>query len=183
VAKFAIDRAGAALVIVDVQERLAAVMDQRRKVIGNCLRLIEGAKTLGMPVVVTEQYPKGLGPTEKELRGALPVYEPVEKISFSCCGEPKFMEAVSQLGRKKIILAGMETHVCVLQTCIELLNAAYSVHLVRDAVCSRTRDNWLTGIGMMRDAGAVVTSTETVLFQLVGEAGSPEFKAISKLVK
>ena len=93
-AKFAIDRADTALVIVDVQERLAAVMDQRRKVVGNCRRLIEGAKILGMPVVVTEQYPRGLGPTEEELRGALPVYEPVEKISFSCCGEPKFMDAV-----------------------------------------------------------------------------------------
>jgi nicotinamidase-related amidase len=183
VAKFAIDRADAALVIVDVQERLAAVMDQRRKVIGNCRRLIEGAKILGLPVVVTEQYPKGLGPTEEELRGALPAYDPIEKISFSCCGEPKFMESVSALGREKIILAGMETHVCVLQTCIELLSGAYGVHLVRDASCSRTRDNWLTGIGMMRDAGAVVTSTETVLFQLLAEAGSPEFKAVSKLVK
>jgi nicotinamidase-related amidase len=93
------------------------------------------------------------------------------------------MESVSALGREKIILAGMETHVCVLQTCIELLNGAHGVHLVRDASCSRTKQNWLTGIGMMRDAGAVVTSTETVLFQLVGEAGSPEFKAVSKLVK
>jgi nicotinamidase-related amidase len=182
-AKFAIDRVDTTLVIVDVQERLAAVMDQRRKVVGNCRRLIEGAKILGMPVVVTEQYPRGLGPTEEELRGALPVYEPVEKISFSCCGEPKFMDTVAGLGKKKIILAGMETHVCVLQTCIELLNAAFSVHLVRDAVCSRTKDNWLVGIGMMRDAGAVISSTETVLFQLLGGAGTEEFKSISRLVK
>ena len=182
-AKFAIDRVDTALVIVDVQERLAAVMDQRRKVIGNCRRLIEGAKILGMPVVVTEQYPRGLGPTEEELRGALPAFEPVEKISFSCCGEPKFMDAVGALGRKKIILAGMETHVCVLQTCIELLNGAFSVHLVRDAVCSRTKENWLVGVGMMRDAGAVISSTETLLFQLLGEAGTEEFKAISRLVK
>jgi nicotinamidase-related amidase len=183
VAKFAIDRGDAALVIVDVQERLAAVMDQRRKVIENCVRLVEAAKILGMPVVVTEQYPRGLGPTEEKLRGALPVYEPVEKLSFSCCGEPKFMEAVTTLGRKKIILAGMEAHVCVLQTCIELLNAAYSVHLIQDAVCSRTKENWLVGVGMMRDAGTVVSSTETVLFQLLGKAGTEEFKAISKLVK
>ena len=182
-AKFAIDRVDTTLVIVDVQERLAAVMDQRRKVVGNCRRLIEGAKILGMPVVVTEQYPRGLGPTEEELRGALPVYEPVEKISFSCCGEPKFMDTVAGLGKKKIILAGMETHVCILQTCIELLNAAFSVHLVRDAVCSRTKDNWLVGIGMMRDAGAVISSTETVLFQLLGGAGTEEFKSISRLVK
>ena len=93
------------------------------------------------------------------------------------------MDAVTGTGRKKIILAGMETHVCVLQTCIELLNAAFRVHLVRDAVCSRTKDNWLVGVGMMRDAGAVISSTETVLFQLLGEAGTEEFKSVSRLVK
>ena len=180
---FTLDRAETALVVVDVQERLAAVMEHRQKVLDNCRRLIEGAKVLDIPVAVTEQYPKGLGPTEEELRGILLSYEPFEKLTFSCCGDPAFMESVEALGRKKIILAGMETHVCVLQTGLDLLREGYGVHLVRDAVCSRSKDNWLTGVELMRDAGAVVTSTETVLFQLLGKAGTDEFRAVSKLVK
>ena len=158
-------------------------MDQKEKVVGNCRRLIEGAGILEMPVAVTEQYSKGLGPTEEELRGALPVYEPIEKISFSSCDAPKFMEAAALRARRTVVLAGMETHVCVLQTCLDLLKTGVRVHLVRDAVCSRAKENWLTGIGIMRDAGAVITSTETVLFQLLGKAGTAEFKAISRLVK
>ena len=169
--------------MVDVQERLAAVMDQREKVLDNCRRLIEGAQILDVPIAVTEQYPKGLGPTEEELRGALLSCEPFEKITFSCCGEPSFTSALESLGRRTIILAGMETHVCVLQTALDLLRGGYGVHLVRDAVCSREKENWITGLEMMRDAGAVVTSTETVLFQLLVKAGTGEFKAVSKLVR
>jgi nicotinamidase-related amidase len=169
--------------VVDVQERLAAVMDRKEQVLDNCRRLIEGAKILDVPIAVTEQYPKGLGPTEEELRGALLSYEPFEKLTFSCCGEPSFTSALESLGRRTIILAGMETHVCVLQTALDLLRGGYGVHLVRDAVCSREKENWITGVDLMRDAGAVITSTETVLFQLLGKAGTEEFKAISKLVK
>jgi nicotinamidase-related amidase len=182
-AGFSIDRAKAVLVVVDVQERLAAVMDQRQKVIANCRRLVEGAAILGVPAIVTEQYPKGLGPTEEELRGTLSSCTPVVKLSFSCCGEPAFMERLEAIDRRKVILCGMETHVCVLQTCLDLLREGFDVHLASDASCSRSRENWLTGIEMMRDAGAVITSTETVLFQLLREAGTVEFKAISKLVK
>ena len=180
---FTLDRAETALVLVDVQERLAVVMEERQQVLDNCRRLIEGAKILDLPVAVTEQYPKGLGPTEEELRGVLLSYEPFEKITFSCCGEPGFNSALEALGRKKILLAGMETHVCVLQTGLDLLRQGYGVHLVRDAVCSRDEENRITGLDLMRDAGAVITSTETVLFQLLGRAGTDEFKSISKLVK
>lgn len=158
-------------------------MDRKEQVLDNCRRLIEGATILDVPIAVTEQYPKGLGPTEEELRGALLSYEPFEKLTFSCCGEPSFTSALDALGRRTIILAGMETHVCVLQTALDLLRGGYGVHLVRDAVCSREKENWITGVDLMRDAGAVITSTETVLFQLLGKAGSEEFKAISKLVK
>jgi nicotinamidase-related amidase len=180
---FLIDREEAVLVVVDVQERLAAVMDQREKVMANCRRLIEGAKILGIPAIVSEQYSKGLGPTEKDLRGALSSYEPVEKLSFSCCGEPAFMEQIRALDRKKVILCGMETHVCVLQTALGLLREGRDVHLVEDAVCSRSKGNWRTGVEFMRDAGAVITSAETVLFQLLGAAGTDEFKNVSRLVK
>jgi len=138
---------------------------------------------LTIPIVVTEQYPKGLGQTVEEIKSALPVYQPVEKLAFNCCDEPAFLNEVKRLNRKTIILTGMEAHVCVLQTCIGLLHGGFNIHVVSDAVCSRTKGDWKTGIEFVRDAGAVITSTETVLFQLLKVAGTEEFKAISKRIK
>lgn len=177
-------RNDAVLVLVDIQERLASVMGERQKVTTNCLHLIEAARLLEIPIVVTEQYPKGLGPTVEEIKETLPegTYM-VEKLAFGCCDEKRFMDVVSGLGRKKIILAGMEAHVCVLQTCLGLLKNGYGVHLIKDAVCSRKEDDFHTGVEMARDAGAVVSSTEIVLFQLLERAGTEEFKAISKRIK
>jgi nicotinamidase-related amidase len=181
--RFLLTRNEAALLIVDIQERLAAAMKHREAVIRNVLHLIEAARLMDLPVIVTEQYPKGLGHTVEEVRVALPSYEPVEKMSFSCCGEPKFLEAIAAAGRKKLIVAGMETHVCVLQSAVDLMKAGYGVHLGADALCSRFKRNYQLGIEFMRDAGAVITSTETVLFQLLQQAGTEEFKAISKRIK
>jgi nicotinamidase-related amidase len=181
--KFLLNRDEAVLVIVDIQEKLAVVMGEREKVIRNTLHLIDAARLLRIPILVTEQYPKGLGPTVAEIREALPCYEPVEKLAFSCCGEPGFMKALEATGKRKIILCGMETHVCVLQTCIGSLREGYTVHTVRDAICSRSQENFITGIGFMRDAGAVITGTETVLFQLLERAGTEEFKIISRRIK
>lgn len=181
--KFMLDRNNAALVIIDIQERLAVAMDKKDQVVRNNLHLIELAKMLNIPIVVTEQYPKGLGRTLPEIAAALPAYLPIEKISFGCCGEPAFNDQVGRLGRKKLVVTGMETHVCVLQTCVALLQAGYDVHLVTDAVCSRFKANWRSGIEFVRDAGGVLTNTETVLFQLLGAAGTPEFKAISNRIK
>jgi nicotinamidase-related amidase len=181
--KFFLNKDDTLLLIVDIQERLAVVMGERQKVIDNCLHLIEAAKLLGIPVVVTEQYPKGLGPTVGEIKEALPPIIPVEKITFSCCGEPTFLTSLPPMSRKKIILTGMETHVCVLQTSLGLLKQGYAVHVVGDAVCSRSRDNFRTAIEFMRNAGAVITCTETVLFQLLEKAGTEEFKVISKRIK
>ncbi|MCL4476624.1 MAG: hydrolase [Nitrospirae bacterium] len=181
--KFFLSKEDAVLVVVDIQERLAVVMSEREKVVGNCINLIEAAKLMSIPVVLTEQYPKGLGPTVNEIKEALPSYEPVEKLSFSCCGEPSFMTALASKGRKRVILCGMETHVCVLQTCIGCLREGYAVHAVRDAICSRSKENFNIGIDFMRDAGAVITGTETVLFQLLEKAGTEEFKAIVKRIK
>lgn len=181
--KFFLDKDEAVLVIVDIQERLATVMEKRQKVIDNCLHLIEAAKLLHIPIILTEQYPKGIGHTVKEIREALPSYEPIEKITFSCCKGPSFLGSLASTGRKKIILAGMETHVCVLQTCIGLLREGYSVHTVMDAVCSRAEDNFAAGIEFMRAAGAVITCTETALFQLLDKAGTEQFKIISKRIK
>ncbi len=181
--KFFIEKTEVVLVIVDIQERLAAVMSERKKVVENCLHLIELAKLLGIPVLLNEQYPKGLGPTVSEIKDALQPYEPLEKLTFSCCRGPVFPERLAATGRKKILLAGMETHVCVLQTCVGLLKEGYTVHAVSDAICSRTKDNFRTAIEFMRDAGAVITCTEAVLFQLLERAGTEEFKIISKRIK
>lgn len=131
---------------------------------------------LAIPVVLTEQYPKGLGPTVEKIRQALPEHRPLEKLTFSCCDEPTFLDAIRKLNKKTLIVTGMETHICILQTGISLLREGFNVHLVQDAGCSRTKGNW-------RDAGAVITCTETVLFQLLKIAGTEEFKAVSKRIK
>ena len=181
--KFFLTKEDAILVVVDIQERLAAVMSERQKVIGNSLHLIEAAKVLHFPILLTEQYSKGLGPTVPEIKGALPSYEPIEKLMFSCCGEPMFNKSIASTGKRKVILCGMETHVCVLQTCLGLIKEGYTVHVVQDAICSRSKENYRIGVEFMRDAGAVITGTETVLFQLLEKAGTEEFKIISKKIK
>ena len=181
--KYFLTNKDSVLVVVDVQERLAAVMSERQKVIGNSIHLSEAAKVLHFPVLLTEQYPKGLGPTVPEIKEALPLYKPIEKLMFGCCGEPMFMEAIASTRKGRVFLCGMETHVCVLQTCLGLIKEGYIVHVVQDAVCSRSKENYRIGVEFMRDAGAVITGTETVLFQLLEKAGTEEFKAISKRIK
>jgi len=182
--KFFLTKEDAVLVVVDIQERLAVVMTEKEKVLRNVIHLIEAAKLLHIPIILTEQYSKGLGPTVKEIREALPSCEPIEKLAFGCCGEPAFLKTLASTGKKKkIILCGMETHVCVLQTCLGLLKEGYDVHVAGDAVCSRSKENFRAGIELMRDAGAVISGTETVLFQLLEKAGTDEFKTISKRIK
>ncbi len=181
--KFELNGENTVLLIIDIQEKLAVVMKERDKVVKNNLHLIELAKMLGMPVMVTEQYPKGLGATVGELREELPLYRPIEKMTFDCCGQPTFLDRLKEHRKSSVVLTGMETHICVLQTCLGLLRSGINVHLVQDAVCSRTKENWKTGVEFMRGAGAVVTSTETVLFQLLKVAGTEEFKKISKRIK
>ena len=181
--KFSLAKEDALLLIVDIQERLVAAMTEKDRVIANTKHLIEAARLLNFPLLVTEQYPKGLGPTVPELKEALLQSPAIEKLTFSCCGETSFMKAVKNTNRKQIILVGMETHVCVLQTCIDLLSEGYILHVVSDAICSRSDSNYRTALEYMRDAGAVITCTETVLFQLLQKAGSDEFKSISRRIK
>lgn len=180
---FMLDRNDALLLIIDIQERLAAVMSVKDQVLRNVNHLVELCKMADIPVVVTEQYPKGLGRTVPEIRASLPVYQPVEKKTFNCCSEPLFMSEIKRHNRRKIIISGMETHICVLQTCIGLIKEGLAPHIVSDAVCSRTKQNWRRGLELMRDAGGVITCTETALFQLLGVAGTEEFKAVSKMIK
>lgn len=181
--KFFISEHDTALLIIDIQDKLAAAMKHKDQVVNNNLHLIELARLLQIPILVTEQYPRGLGPTLPEIREALPVYEPFEKLAFNCCLEAGFLEKVAALGRKKLILTGMETHICVLQTSLGLIKEGYGVQVVRDGVCSRTKANFQAGITVMDRAGAVITGTETVLFQLLQKAGTEAFKIISKRIK
>jgi len=183
--RFFLDRDKAVLVVIDVQEKLCVAMDHKvlHKLTKNIGILLESAAELGVPVLVTEQYVKGLGATLAELKekaGAAPCYE---KMAFSCCGSPEFVEKLKASGRTQVIVTGMESHVCVLQTVIELREAGFEVHLVKDAVMSRSKQNWLTAVESMTLAGAVPTSTESVVFQLLKVAGSEEFKKLSKLVR
>jgi nicotinamidase-related amidase len=173
-----------ALVVVDVQEKLVKAMDEDiyADLLANTSILVKGFNVLSAPVFATQQYTKGLGETVAELSGD--IKEPaIEKATFSCCGEPDFVEKLKANNIKNVVLTGMETHVCVLQTALDLLEAGYNVHVAADSVCSRSDFNWEMGLGMMEKAGAVITCAETVLFQMLGKAGSPEFKEISKLIK
>jgi nicotinamidase-related amidase len=183
--KFFLDRDKALLVVIDVQEKLCLAMDHKvlHKLTKHIGILLEAAAELKVPVLVTEQYVKGLGATLPELKEKAAAAPCFEKMAFSCCGSVEFVEAVKASGRTQIIITGMETHVCVLQTVIELREAGFEVHLVRDAVMSRSQQNWQTAIEAMTLAGAVPTSTESVLFQLLRVAGTEEFKKLSKLVR
>ena len=181
--KFSIHSQQTAVLIIDIQDRLAAAMPLKDQITNNCLILIEAAKQFQIPVVLTEQYPKGLGRTLDEIQRALPGVDPFEKLSFNCCDEAGFLEKIRGLGKKKLLLAGMETHICILQTALGLLREGFDIQIVRDAVCSRTKTNFKTGLGTLDRAGAVITSTETVIFQLLQKAGSDAFKTLSKLIK
>lgn len=182
--KFWLDAEKALLVVIDVQEKLAPAMDPDlyNQLLLNTNLLIEGFKSLDLPIIATEQYSKGLGHTVADLSGATD-QNCVEKMAFSCCGEDKFMTALEKSGAKQILIAGMETHVCVFQTVLDLLDRGYVVHLVRDAVSSRFKSDYDNALSTAAKAGAVITTTETALFQLVKVAGTDGFKAVSKLVR
>jgi len=182
-----LDRETAVLVVVDVQERLVPAIDKDlyTRSLGNFKIVIEAAGTLGLPIVLTEQYPKGLGRTVPDVLRALEgkAYERIEKVSFSCARDETFLDLIAKTGRRQVVLIGMETHVCVYQTSVDLLNAGYEVFVLDDAVSSRFPHNYQSGIRALRDAGAVVVSTETAVFQLMKVAGTPEFKKISSLIR
>ncbi|TNJ39638.1 hydrolase [Chlorobaculum thiosulfatiphilum] len=171
------------LLVIDIQEKLAPAVFQSDSVIKNTGKLIRASKLLGVPVVHTEQYPKGLGRTVDELKELIGEETPFEKLSFSCCGNDDFMKHLRSLGRNDILVTGMETHVCVYQTCVELLEFGYNVHLVTDGVSSRSEENRTLGIRCIECAGAALTSTEMAIFELLRVAEGDTFKAISKIVK
>jgi isochorismate hydrolase len=182
---FFLERDRAVLVVIDVQEKLCVAMDETvlKQLTKNIGILLESAAELNIPVLVTEQYVKGLGATLPELKEKAATAPCYEKMAFSCCGSAEFVAALNAAGRTQVIITGMETHVCVLQTVIELREAGLDVHIVKDAVMSRSKQNWRTAIKSMTLAGAIPTCTESVLFQLLKVAGTDEFKKLSKLVR
>jgi len=179
---YTLNKDEAVLMIIDIQERLTPAMKYGQKVIDNTKVLISAAKAMNIPIVVTEQYPKGLGKTVEEISAKLNEVTVYEKIKFSACTD-EVNNALSQISRKKIIVTGMETHVCVFQTVRDLLSMGYDVFAAGDCVCSRTKDNYNNGLSLMSEMGAVVTNTETILFDLMKESGTPLFKELSKLIK
>lgn len=182
--RFFLDPASTLLMAIDFQEKLCTAMD--REILATQIRnvsvLLEAARELDIPVLATEQYPAGLGETLPELKEKL-ADMPLDKMSFSCCGNESIMERIAASGRSRVIVTGMETHICVLQTVLDLLAKGFCVHVVSDCVLSRKKSNWRTGLAIAATAGAVVTSTETVLFQLLQKAGTAEFRKLSKLVR
>lgn len=180
--KFIINREDCVLLIIDIQERLAKVMDDKDKVVKNTSILLEASAILNIPVIITEQYPKGLGSTLEEIKDIRQGVKIFEKNSFTAYTEDVKKELES-LGKKKIIITGMETHVCVLQTSRDLILSGYDIHIAKDAVASRTRDNYENALELMREMGGVISNTETLVFDLLKKSGTPEFKSISKLIK
>ena len=170
------------LVLVDLQVKLLAAIHERDRLIDNAGRLVRWMLALEAPVVLTEQNPDGLGKTTSEIADLLGG-EAITKLSFSCCGEPAFTAATESLGRRQVLLAGIETHVCVYQTAADLLAGGYEVQVVGDACSSRTPRNKQVGLARIAAGGGDVTSVETALFELLQVAEGPRFKKILDIVK
>jgi len=172
------------LLVIDVQQRLLAAMPDgvQAPLIKQLGVLLQAADSLTIPVAITEQYPKGLGPTEAELLQLSPSKTAIEKTCFSCADADEFMTTLRTSRRRSVILTGMETHICVLQTALALQGQGYQVFVVEDGVCSRTPQNQHNALQRMRQAGVIITNTESVLFEWLADAKHPEFRTLSKLI-
>jgi nicotinamidase-related amidase len=173
--------ADATLLVVDVQDKLLPLIAPRDALVINIAFLIDGARLLGVPVAATEQYPKGLGPTTAELARRLP--ERPDKLTFSCCGLAAVTDQLARLARRNVVIAGIETHVCVLQTALDLLNRDHRVFVPVDAVAARGAIDHDTALRRLEMAGAVLTTSETTLFEWLGTAAHPQFKSVSMLIQ
>ena len=171
------------LIIVDVQGKLAQLMYKKDRLFENLQKIIRGMQVLEVPIIHMEQYPEGLGPTVPEVADLLTDVESISKISFSCCGNERFQESLKATGRRQVVIAGIETHICVYQTTMDLLQAGYEVQVVSDAVSSRTKKNRDIALVKLKDAGALLTSTEMALFELIKIASGDKFKELIKIVK
>ncbi len=175
------------MLVVDVQERLASAMPKAAmtQLVANAALLLEAALLLGVSVAASEQYPKGLGPTVAPLAEKLRALgvEPIDKLTFDACGEPRVAQAVALHSPSAVVVVGMEAHVCVFQTARELVRLGYAVHVVGDAVASRRELHRVMGLSLCERAGAFVTPAETVVFDWLRRAGTDEFRAVSRLLR
>lgn len=178
---FAIDKT--IMLLIDVQGRLAQLMYEKEKLFKSLEILIQGMKILEVPIIWMEQIPKNLGPTTESVSNCLTGEEPIEKFSFSCCGEPRFMDEFTKAGRTQVLLTGIETHICVFQTGYDLIQKGCQVQIVSDCTASRTRENKEIGIQRIVQSGGRVSCVEMVFFELLRAAQGDKFKQIIKLIK
>lgn len=185
-----VGRDDAVLIVIDPQERLAAAMEDRQAVRRAIVRLVKVAGIVAMPVIATRQYPKGLGELEAEIEQALAEaavegsrVDRCDKLAFDCFAESCFAETVGSTGRRQLVICGMETHICVAQTALDALRQGYDVHVVADAACSRREVDHVAALERLRNAGAVVTTHESVMYELIPLAGTDEFRRLLALVK
>lgn len=171
------------LVVIDLQEPFLRFIFERERVVANSVVLIKGAGVLGLPVISTLQYPERMGDMVPDVLDALPSDDRIGKTSFSPFGCDEFVQRLAESGRKNVLICGVESHICVNQTVHDLLAAGYAVHVAADAVSSRTIANWKIGLDKMRQSGAIVTSVEAALYEMLADSKSPEFKHILDLVK
>ncbi|MFC1680117.1 hydrolase [Elusimicrobiota bacterium] len=181
-----LERDKTVLIVVDIQEKLLGVYGppMRARVLTGARKLMAGAKDLGLPVLLTEQYPQGLGQTARAVKGMLgDEHKPIEKTDFSCCGDAGFMKALKATGRKQALVCGIEAHVCVQQTALDLRAQGFLVHVCRDAIGSRKREDYKVGISRMERAGVVITTVESAFFELLENCRGEDFRKILKIVK
>jgi nicotinamidase-related amidase len=173
-----------ALAVIDIQEKLLQAIFEKERVVRNAQLLVRLADILTLPVIVSRQYVKGLGPTIGEISSLLPAVTTVDKMEFGCFGNSEYCSAVGNLAnRTTLLLCGIESHICVTQTALGALNQGLNVHVAADAVSSRTELNWKLGLNRMQAAGAVISSTEMMIYELLGKSGTPAFKEMLKHLK
>ena len=178
-----LSREKTALLLIDIQEKILKVMNDPEQVIQNSIKLIKGFKILNIPIFYTEQYPKGLGETSAPLQKELEGVNAIQKLSFSCSGAGDFFVRLKDNNVSQIVVAGIESHVCVQQTALDLLANNFQVDVAADAVSSRKEIDYKFALDRMRTNGAEITTTEAILFELLNVCGTDEFKAISRIVK
>jgi nicotinamidase-related amidase len=178
-----ISRDSTILIVIDFQDKLFQVMQDKENLLANAAKVIKGAKVFDMPIIVTEQSPEKLGPTLPALSRELNGSATIGKENFSSWKDNKFREKLESINCRSAVIMGIECHVCVYQTAVDLIDNGYSVHVIADAVSSRSKENKDIGLAAMKSAGAHLTSTEMVLFELVRSAGDAKFKDIHKIVK
>jgi len=177
------ERDRSVFLVVDFQEKLVPHVADAQDILANLIRLCRAAEILRIPLLVTEQNPGGLGPTVAELEPHIRGVERIEKMTFSCFGEPRFLKRLEELNVDTLLIGGIEAHVCVAQTALHAILRGFQVHILVDAVGSRNPTVARIAVSRLKEAGAIVTCTEMALFELMGRAGTPEFKEILKLVK